>query len=101
MGSAGPYTVQEFEDYFYSSNTGQEICVPIAKLFYDAWDKTQYSMNCISACCYTAYGEYTEISIKPEYDDAYSLDNFTMVEDIEEFASRSDTKEEIYDDLGL
>ena len=39
--------------------------------------------------------------IKPAYDDAYSLDNFTMVEDIEEFASRSDTKEEIYDDLGL
>lgn len=101
MGSAVPYTVQESEDYFYSSNTGREICVPIAKLFYDAWDKTQYHMNCISLCCFTAYGEYTEISIKPEYNDAYSLDNFTMVEDIEEFASRSDTKEEIYDDLGL
>ena len=101
MGSAVPYTVQESEERFYSISMGPEICVPIAKLFYDAWDKTQYSMNCISTCCYTAYGEYTEISIKPEYNDAYSLDNFTMVEDIEEFASRSDTKEEIYDDLGL
>lgn len=101
MGSAVPYTVQESEYYFYSRNTEREICVPIAKLFYDAWDKTQYCLNDISFYCYTAYGEYTEISIKPEYNDAYSLDNFTMVEDIEEFASRNDTKEEIYDDLGL
>ena len=101
MGSAVPYTVQESEYYFYSRNTEREICVPIAKLFYDAWDKTQYCLNDISFYCYTAYGEYTEISIKPEYNDAYSLDNFTMVEDIEEFASRNDKKEEIYDDLGL
>ena len=103
MGSTDPYTVQESDSSypFYSSESEREICIPIAKLFYDQLDRSQYCLNGISFYCFTAYGEYTEISIQPEYDDAYSLDNFTMVEDIEEFASRSDTKEEIYDDLGL
>lgn len=101
MGSAVPYVPEDGDKIYIGYTDYEDMCVPIAKLFYNPNDVE--CLDPISFYCTTAYDQYTEISIKPEFDSSYELDSFRLIEDVDEFASAqfSDKKQSIYEELGL
>lgn len=101
MGSAVPYVPEDGDEIYIDYIDYVDMCIPIAKLFYNP--NQADILDYISHFCATAYDQYTEISIKPEFDSSYALDSFRLIEDVDEFANAqfSDKKQSIYEELGL